>query len=625
MMDMYQQFIFLRTYSRWNDKEGRRETWEEAVSRYMDYMKGKLGDKLSDEEYKEIESAIVRMDVMPSMRLLWTAGAIADKSNASAFNCTYTTPTKIKNFGEILYLLTCGSGVGYSVERKFTDQLPEVTPQTGNELETFVVPDTREGWADALVHGMKTWYDGNDVKFDFSKIRPLGSPLKTMGGRASGPEPLKALLAHTRNIILSRQGSKLRPIEVHDIITKIGEIVVAGGTRRSAQISLSDVNDDEMRHAKDGAFWELNPQRSMANNSAVYTEKPDAKTFIREWSALIASGTGERGIFVRNGNIPTRRMAVIGDAVDSLGTNPCGEILLQPKQMCNLSEIVARPNDTRASLLKKARIAAILGTYQSTLTDFGYLSSEWKKNCDEERLLGVSITGQYDSEAVRKANTLSDIRDLIIEVNKHYAKRFGINQSTSVTAVKPSGTVSQLVNASSGIHPRYAPYYIRRVRISSTDPLFLLMRDSGVPYHPEVGQSKDTAHTFVFEFPMKSPDGAVTVNDLTAIQQLEYWKLVKTNYTEHNPSCTVYVTDDEWMEVGAWVYNNWDCIGGLSFLPRDNHAYQLAPYEAIDKKTYESLRKHMPNVDFSKLSNYEGEDNTVTPNACEGNICKIGE
>lgn len=625
MLDPYQKFIFTRTYARFLNDLGRRETWEESVDRYVSYMRSKLGKKLHEKEYEEIREAIVKMEVMPSMRLLWTAGAAVERSHAMAYNCSFTTPTKLKSFGEILYLLTCGCGVGYSVEGKFVNQLPVVVPQAGAKPEVYVVPDTREGWSDALVDGMKSWYEGRDLIFDYTKIRPLGAPLKTMGGRASGPQPLMDLLQHTRRIILSRQGLKLRSIDVHDIITKIGDIVVVGGTRRSAQISLSDLGDDEMRHAKVGAFWEHSPHRAMANNSAVYSEKPDIKTFMREWVALMESGTGERGIFVRNGSMPQRRKEILGDRVNLLGTNPCGEILLQPKQFCNLSEIVARSDDTKNTLLRKARIASILGTFQSTLCDFGYLSQEWTNTTSEERLLGVSITGQYDCEAVRNPGTLRALRDCAVETNATYAKRFGIPSSTSVTAVKPSGTVSQLVDAASGIHPRYSEYYIRRVRISSVDPLFRLLRDTGIPYKPEVGQTADNATVFVLEFPRKSPDGAITTDEVGALQQLEYWRVVKENYTEHNPSCTIHVKDDEWLDVGAWVYKNWEVIGGLSFLPKDNHIYQLAPYEKIDKKTYQKLVRELPEIDFKKLEEYEQTDMTIGAKeaACVSGVCDI--
>ncbi len=623
MLDSYQQFIFLRTYARWIPEKKRRETWEEAVERFMAYMRKRLGKKLKEKEYADVQEAILKQEVMPSMRLLWTAGDAVEKSHAMAYNCSFTTPTKLRSFGEILYLLTCGCGVGYSVESKFVNQLPIIKPQSGDNKELLTVPDTREGWADALVQGMKAWYEGKDVVFDYSRIRPLGAPLRTMGGRASGPEPLRNLLDHTRTLILSRQGMRLRPIDVHDIITKIGDIVVVGGTRRSAQISLSDLGDDEMRHAKVGAFWEHSPHRAMANNSAVYYEKPDIKIFMREWIALMESGTGERGIFVRNGSIPERRREILGDRWESLGTNPCGEILLQPKQFCNLSEVVARSGDTEVGLQRKIRIASILGTFQSSLCDFKYLSQEWADTTSEERLLGVSITGQYDCKTVRHAKTLAKLRELAVETNKAYAKRFGIPASTSVTAVKPSGTVSQLVDAASGIHPRYAPFYIRRVRVSSADPLCQLLRDSGVPHFPEVGQTLENSTTIVFEFPRKSPTGAVTTDEVGAIQQLEYWRVVKENYTEHNPSCTIHIKDDEWLEVGAWLYKNWSIIGGLSFLPKDSHVYNLAPYESITEDEYKKRVAELPDVDYNKLQEYEQIDNTISPAACEGAICQI--
>ncbi len=623
MFDSYQQFIYLRTYSRWRDEDGRRETWPETVKRYMSYMKQRLGVKLSEKEYSEVHDAIFNLEVLPSMRLLWAAGDVADKSHAACYNCSFVTPTKIKRFGEILYLLTNGCGVGFSVEEKYVSQLPTVEMQNGRVLETHVVPDTREGWADALVLGMRAWFDGEDLKFNYDKIRPLGSRLKTMGGRASGPEPLRSLLDFARKAILARQGMKLRPIDVHDIITKIGEVVVAGGTRRSAQISLSDLNDEAMRGAKNGAFWEANGHRAMANNSAVYNEKPDAKTFIREWQALVSSGTGERGIFNRGVLLPERRKELLGGRKLDLGTNPCGEINLLPQQFCNLSEVVARAGDTREGLLRKVRIASIIGTYQASLTDFTYLSAEWKKNCDEEALLGVSISGQCDCPEVRKPATLKALKEEAIKVNEKYAKKLGINPSTAITTVKPSGTVSQLVNASSGIHPRYAPYYIRRVRISGSDPLYRLLSDAGVPRHPENGQTIEAAHTWVLEFPIKAPEGSITTEDMDALGQLDHWKSVKINYTEHNPSCSIYVRDEEWMAVGAWVYNNWSIVGGLSFFPIDDHIYNLPPYSKITKAEYDKLVKAMPEIDYSKLSQYEQEDNTVVTGACEGKTCAI--
>lgn len=622
--DFYRQFIYYRTYSRYNDELGRRETWEETVERYMSFMAERLGEKLSKKDFEDIRNAILTQKVMPSMRLLWSAGDAARKTNAMAYNCSYVAISKLKDFAEILYLLTCGAGVGFSVEERHTSKLPVIKPQIGQKQETLVVPDSREGWADALYKGLSVWFDGVDISFDYSRIRPLGARMKTTGGRASGPEPLRELLNLTRNIVLSRQGRKLRPLDVHDIATKIGEVIVAGGTRRSAEISLSDLDDDDMRHAKAGQFWEIAPHRAMANNSAVYLEKPSSKSFMREWIALMESGTGERGIFnlgALKNQLPTRREFRL-----DMGTNPCGEINLRSRQFCNLTEVIARSEDTQITLKEKVRIATILGTYQSMITDFKYLSSEWQKNCDEERLLGVSVTGQVDCPIFRDNDfVMRNLRDYSLEVNKEYANKFGINPSTSITAVKPSGTVSQLVNASSGLHPRFSKYYIRRVRINTTDPLFKLMRDAGFPYKPENGQTLEDGHTMVLEFPIAAPEDTVTSDEMSALDQLEYWKRVKLNYTEHNPSCTIQVKDDEWIEVGAWVWKNWDFVGGLSFLPKDSHIYSLAPYEKIDKKEYERLLKAMPQIDFSKISEYEQEDNVnlMGPLACESGLCAI--
>ena len=627
-LDQYQEFIYTRTYSRWRDDLVRRERWEESIQRYIDFMKSNLGEKLTHAEYCEVQEAILNMDVVPSMRLLWGAGDPVRKNNAIAYNCSFLAPTKWQDFGEILFLLTCGCGVGFSVESKFVEQLPKIEHQTGKKFK-LEVPDNREGWASALVYGLSKWAKGEDVEFDYSKIRPKGSRLKTMGGRASGHEPLENLLDFAKEKMLSRQGHQLRPIDVHDIICKIGDIVIAGGVRRSSEISLSDLTDEEMRDAKKGAFYKNDPHRSMANNSAVYEEKPPINIFLKEWQALIESGSGERGIFNRGGlkaQMPKRRIDLNEGYLHEMGTNPCGEITLRNKQFCNLSEVVARKGDTQVSLLEKIRIATIIGTYQSTLTHFPFLSREWQKNCEEERLLGVSITGQFDSKKVRNPATLETMREYAVKINKQYAKKFGINPSTSITCVKPSGTVSQLVNASSGMHPRYAPFYIRRVRISATDPLFKMLKDQGVPYKPEVGQVLDTANTFVLEFPIKSPDGAITSDELTALDQLEHWKVVKENYTEHNPSQTIHVKDDEWLDVGAWVYRNWDIIGGLSFLPKESHIYELSPYESITEKEYLGLSKAFPAIDFSKLSEYEKEDNTIGSKevACGGNgTCEV--
>jgi ribonucleotide reductase alpha subunit len=1102
------EFIYYRTYSRWIEEEGRRETWIETVERYISFMKEKLGKKLSETEYNELKQAILKQEVMPSMRLLWSSGKAARSNNVAAYNCSYIAPTKLSDFAEIMFLLMSGAGVGFSVESQVVQQLPIIKNQTGKMLKTFVIPDSKEGWADALTLGLKTWFNGKDIKFDFSKIRPAGARLRTMGGRSSGPEPLKSLLEFARNKILSKQGRRLSNIDVHDIICKIGEVVVAGGVRRSALISLSDLDDEEMRNAKSGQFYYIHPQRVMANNSAVYTEKPSASEFMEEWLALAKSGTGERGIFNRGGlkkqmplrrwekfkkhwrysgtnpcltgdtlvyvadgrgNVPIKQLAEEGKDVpvfcldnegkvvvrymrhprltgknqpvykvvlddgsvikatanhkfkmksgeykeveklkkgDSLyiltrfeasikeilkdkeasaqsywwvnsgfsknkaehrliaqfyynqnipkgyvvhhkdgnsqnnipqnlqilpkeehdalhgelmsgdrnpmrrafqewdeqkwreyklkhsrnnkgdknkrfcgisneklreyaleltkklgrrfshqdwlkyakenglpqhfskwrrdhlggirglakwaaqelgyehidedprvvktykkylqqgydceilngkvfvvkrcevcgrkfrvkpffrevgacsvscslkikwqdeqfkknfierlnaihqerkqavkevqakvysdlkfklgreplksewareckkqnisteisrGNSPfrsysdlksyaadynhkvvsvelvgyedvyngtvdefhnffvgafssktktgktkftylnnlnCGEIILRSKSFCNLTEVVARENDTEESLLKKIKLAAILGTYQSTLTDFPYISKDWKRNCEEERLLGVSITGQWDCPAVRKPEVLRKLRERAVEVNKEYAKRFGINPSLSVTCVKPSGTVSQLVDASSGMHPRHAPYYIRRIRISATDPLFQMLKDQKIPYYPEVGQLEQSATTYVLEFPVKSPRKGVFRNDLTALQQLEYWKMVKENYTEHNPSVTISVGNNEWIAVANWLYENWDIIGGLSFLPREEHLYQLAPYEEISEEKYKELIANFPEIDFSQILIYEKDDETTGAKAlaCEGATCEL--
>jgi ribonucleoside-diphosphate reductase alpha chain len=622
------EFVYYRSYSRWIDAEGRRETWIETVDRYIDFMRENLGDKLKPAEYKQLRQAILEMRVMPSMRLMWSAGVACRKTNVCAYNCSFIAPTKIEDLAEIMYLSMCGTGVGFSVESLTAQQFPIIKRQMGRRWKTYVIDDSKEGWCDAFVAGAQAWFSGYDVEFDFSKLREAGARLYTMGGKSSGPEPLRELLKFTREKVLSRQGKRLRNIDLHDIICKIGEIVVSGGVRRTALISLSDLDDQEMRHAKEGAFYMTEPQRSLANNSAIYTEKPTGTDFLEEWIALMKSGTGERGIFNRGslGNqLPERRWKVFKKHLDGCGTNPCGEIILRSKQFCNLTEVVARVEDDEKELLAKVRLATILGTYQSTLTSFPYLSREWKKNCEEERLLGVSITGQWDCPAVRDPKVLSKMRDEAVKVNKEFAKRFGVNQSTAVTCVKPSGTVSQLVDSASGMHPRHAAYYIRRIRISATDSLFKMMKDQGVPYHPEVGQSPENANTFVLEFPVKAPDGSRFKDGQPTLEQLDYWKTVKENYTEHNPSVTVSVGEEEWIETAHWLYKNWEIIGGLSFLPRTKHVYKLAPYEEITKAEYEELVSKMPNVDFSKIVFYERNDETQGAKelACVGGVCEI--
>ena len=622
------EFIYYRTYARWIEDKGRRETWIETVDRYMNFMMENLGKKLTPKEYAEVREAILKQEAMPSMRLLQFAGDAAQKTNVCAYNCSYIAPSEIQDFGEIMYILMCGTGVGFSVESQNVQALPQIKPQTGKALSVYVVADTREGWAEALTHGIKTWFDGKDVQFDFSKLRPAGARLKTMGGRSSGPDPLRSVLEFTRAKILKKQGRRLSNIDVHDIVCKIGEVVIAGGVRRSALISLSDLDDQDMRGAKHGQFYTSEPQRMMANNSAVYNEKPNNVEFLDEWISLMKSGSGERGIFNRGGlkkTLPERRLKLLDNDLSHLGTNPCGEIILQSKQFCNLSEIVARAEDTVESLLRKIRVAAILGTYQATLTNFPYLSKEWKENCENERLLGVSITGQWDCPAARKGEVLEKLKEETVKINKQYAKKFGVNQAACITCVKPSGTLSQMVDCASGMHPRHSQYYIRRVRIASSDPLFRMLKDQGIPHYPEVGQSLETANTFVLEFPVKAPEDAIYKDDISAIEQLEHWKLVKENYTEHNPSVTISVGEEEWVEVANWLYKNWELVGGLSFLPRDNHVYQLAPYETVNKEKYEELAKRIGLLDFSKITTYENEDMTENKKelACVGNVCEL--
>ncbi len=622
------EFIYYRSYSRWMDEEGRRETWIETVGRYMNFMKENLGNKLSEKEYEDIREAILKQEVMPSMRLMWSAGHAAKKTNVTAYNCSFVAPSKLEDFAEIMYLSMCGAGVGFSVESQTVGLLPIIKRQTGKVLQTFVVEDSKEGWGNALTHGLKTWYAGHDVKFDYSKLRPAGARLMTMGGRSSGPEPLRSLLDFARSKILERQGKRLGTVDVHDVICKIGEVVVMGGVRRTALISLSDLDDDKMRDAKAGKFYLTEPQRAMANNSATYNSKPSTTEFLREWLALAESGSGERGIFNRGGlkaQMPERRYKKLKKRLPTTGCNPCGEIILPSKSFCNLTEIVARAEDTEKTLLRKMELATILGTYQSSLTNFPYLSKEWKENCDEERLLGVSITGQWDSPASRESKTLSKLKEYAIEVNKDYAKRFGINRSVSITCVKPSGTVSQLVDASSGMHPRHSKFYIRRVRIAASDSLFQMLKEQKFPYQPEVGQSADFASTFVLEFPVKAPGGSIFKDDLTAMEQLEYWKKVKENYTEHNPSVTISVGNDEWIETSNWLYKNWDILGGLSFLPREDHVYQLAPYEEITEERYKELVSKLPQVDFSHIVAYEKDDETQGSKelACVSGVCEI--
>lgn len=621
----YQEFIFYRTYSRWSDELGRRETWEEAIDRFMDYMKENLGDKLSKREYTDVRNGILHQEINPSMRLLWSAGKACRKTNVCAYNCAYVAPTTWQDLAEIMYVSMCGAGCGFAVEPENVEQFPQIKKQTGKKADPIIVEDSKEGWCNAFVSACNVWANGEDVEIDYSGVRPAGARLETMGGRASGPDPLMELMKFTREKILGRQGRRLSTLDLHDIICKIGLIVVAGGVRRSALISLSALDDMDMRDSKKGQFWQTEGQRSMANNSAVYEEKPSAADFLEEWNALIKSGSGERGIFNRgdlNKQVPARRWEKLKNSKQT-GMNPCGEIYLQSKQFCNLTSIVIRPTDDLKALKRKMRLAVILGTYQASLTDFKFLSDEWKKNCNDERLLGVSLTGYYDNEEVRSDSVLEELRKEAVRTNKKYAKKIGINESTAITCVKPHGNSGQLLGVGSGMHPWFSEYFIRRVRISARDPLLKVAEAHGVPVHPEVGYSTSSASTMVLEFPVKAPDGAVTKNEVSALDMLKEWKRIKEHYTEHNPSVTIYVGEDEWIEVANFVYENWEMAGGLSFLPRTDHVYQLAPYEEITKEEYEKRMKEIGDIDFTDLIRYEQTDNTTGAKelACVGGGC----
>lgn len=635
----YEEFIFYRTYSKWRDDLGRRETWVETIDRFMDYMKENLGNKISPKVYEEVRQGILNQEVCPSMRLLWSAGNACKKSNVWSYNCSYVAPTCWQDLGEIMYILMCGAGLGFSVESETVQKFPQIRRQTGKKLSTHKVADSKEGWADAFVLACNTWADGYDIDFDYSLIRPAGARLQTAGGRASGPQPLIDLINFTKTKILAKQGKRLSNIDVHDIICQIGLIVVAGGVRRSALISLSDIDDESMRKAKQGQFWVDNGQRSMANNSAVYNQKPSAAEFLNEWIELIKSGTGERGIFNRGGllsQLPKRRIenwkgaGIIDDQnviVGLPGSNPCGEITLRSKQFCNLTSIVVRPHDSLEDLKRKVRLSTILGTYQASLTNFGYLSKEWKENCEEEALLGVSITGYYDNKIIRTDKVLQELKDESIKTNKEYSKKIGINPSTCITTIKPHGNSGQLLYVGSGMHPWYAKNYIRRVRISTNDPLFQLIKDQGVPSKPEVGYSTANSTVAVLEFPIKAPEGAITRDKVSALDLLHEWKRLKVNYIEHNPSVTIYVGPDEWIEVANFIYENWDIVGGLSFLPRSDHVYQLAPYEEISEEEYNKRKKEIKHIDFSKIIYYEQEDNTIGSKefACVSGVCSIDD
>jgi len=625
----YQQFIHLSRYARWDYEKGRRETWHETIERYFDFFTRHLEKNhefiLENGERTELENAVKHLKVMPSMRCLMTAGPALEKENIAGYNCAYVKVDHVRSFDEILYILMNGTGVGFSVEEEYVKKLPTIPDELYETDTTIVVADSKLGWARAFKELISLLYGGHIPKWDVSKIRPAGAPLKTFGGRASGPAPLVDLFNFVVSTFSAAVGRKLKPIEAHDIVCKTAEVVVVGGVRRSALISLSDLNDREMRFAKSGQWWEKDVQRSLANNSVNYKEKPDVGTFMREWLSLYDSKSGERGIY--NGlaskyhvnELNTREKDKDGTYIqrrlarDDFGTNPCSEIILRSREFCNLSEVVVRSNDTIESLRSKVRIATILGTFQSTLTSFKYLSTEWKRNCEEERLLGVSLTGIMDCVLTNgtKGNVkklLNELRELAVETNKEWSEKLGIERSASITCVKPSGTVSQLVDSASGIHARHNPYYIRTVRADNKDPLCKLMVAEGFPNEPDVTKPE---HTTVFTFPSKSPKGAICRNDMTAEKQLSLWHTYAKEWCEHKPSVTISVKDDEWVNTAAWVYKHFDDVSGISFLPFSDHTYKQAPYQDCTEQEYNELMEKMPmNVDWSALSNYETQDQT---------------
>lgn len=617
----YQKFIHQSRYARWLEKEGRRETWEETVNRYMNNV---VSPHIVDDTYEEVREAIIGLEVCPSMRAMMTAGTAANRDNTCMYNCSYLPVDDLKSFDEAMFILLCGTGVGFSVERQYINKLPEV-PTLYDSETTVVVKDSKEGWAKALRQVVALLYSGEIPKWDTSRVRPAGALLKTFGGRASGPAPLLDLFSFVVYTFKGAQGRKLSSIEAHDIMCKIGEVVVVGGVRRSAMISLSNLSDDRMRHAKTGGFP---AHRYLANNSVAYTEKPDAMSFLREWTALAESGSGERGIFNREASKTQAAKNGRRDTNFDFGTNPCSEIILRPNQFCNLTEVVVRATDKLEDLERKVRLATILGTIQSTYTHFPYLRKMWQRNTEEERLLGVSMTGIMDNPLMTTKNkglegTLEHLKSIAVATNAEWAERLGVPVSTAITCVKPSGTVSQLVDSASGIHSRYSPYYIRTVRGDNKDPLTQFMQDQGIPSEPCVYKGDTTT---VFSFPVKAPNKAVVTADLSAIEQLETWMMYQRHWCEHKPSVTINVRASEWFEVGAFVYDNFDEMSGVSFLPYDDHIYQQAPYQEITKDEYEELKSESPkDVTWEDFRSYEEEDNTIAMQsfACSGDSCEI--
>jgi ribonucleoside-diphosphate reductase alpha chain len=620
----YQTFIAKSRYAKYIDGEGR-EDWGDTVERYMDnVVRPKAGN---DSYVNQLRDAILNLEVMPSMRAMMTAGPALARDNTAGYNCSYLAVDDPKAFDEAMFILLCGTGVGFSVERQFIQKLPEV-PELFESDTVVVVKDSKEGWAKAFRQVLALLWAGEIPKWDVSAVRPAGARLKTFGGRASGPAPLVELFNFAVTTFKAAQGRRLSSIECHDLMCFIGQIVVVGGVRRSAMISLSNLSDDRMRHAKSGQWWETAAHRALANNSVSYTEKPDMETFMREWQALVESKSGERGVFNRQASKVQAAKNGRRDPNYEFGTNPCSEIILRPNQFCNLTEVVIRATDTIDDLERKVRLATILGTIQSSMTKFPYLRKIWNKNTEEERLLGVSLTGIMDNRLTTSQNagldkTLERLKNVAISTNAEWAERLDIPASAAISCVKPSGTVSQLVSSASGIHARHSPYYVRTVRGDNKDPLTKFMIDKGVPNEPCVMKGDTTT---VFSFPIKSPSGAITRNDMTAVEQLEMWLTYQRSWCEHKPSVTISVRDEEWMEVGAFVYKHFDEMSGVSFLPHSDHTYQQAPYQDCTKEDYEELLAIMPKaIDWSELSEYENEDNTAGSQtmACSGDTCEL--
>ena len=629
----YQSFIHMSRYSRWKPEEGRRETWSETVQRlinfFADHVDRNIGVKFENSTWDRLEDAILNTSVMPSMRALMTAGEALRRENIAGYNCSYVPIDSPRSFDEVLYILMNGTGVGFSVERQYVDKLPTIPDREFEHTDDVIsVADSKEGWARGFRDLISYLYTNRIPKVNVNRIRPAGQRLKTFGGRASGPQPLVNLFDFTIEKFRGAKGRKLNAMECHDIVCKTGEVVVVGGVRRSALISLSNLSDQRLRMAKSGAWWDTNPERALANNSVAYTEKPDAGIFMKEWLSLYESKSGERGIFNRVSAQEKARQNGRRNADWDFGTNPCSEIILRPNQFCNLTEVVVRPTDSMNTLLDKVEIATILGTMQATLTNFGYLRKRWQDNTEEERLLGVSLTGIMDSTLLNKNDSklvdrLNKLREKAVVVNKEWSSTLGIPQSTAITCVKPSGTVSQLVDSASGIHARHNPYYIRTVRGDNKDPLTEFMKSQGIPNEPDVMKPD---HTTVFSFPMKTAKDAVFRTSMSAIEQLEMWKTYAVHWCEHKPSVTISVKEQEWVNVGNWCWDNFDYLSGVSFLPFSDHTYKQAPYQDIDEEQYKKLHSEMPkNIDWGKLQDFEKEDNTKGSQelACTAGVCEL--